>query len=465
MLFTTQVKPRITIFIASLALLGLIAIQYYLVSDLYHLKKNKFDTEYGSAIGDGLEALQFRYNTNGLDTVFYLMEILAFEKIEDYKFAINDSVILELNSLMKASFDSYLGTFERISPFIQVYLEEINLDTDFHTGFFFREIILLDQDREYPVYSDREEAVVGYERSFGNTEAIHANNFRAEGNYFRIEFDYFIDFTHKTQIIYREMAVAFVLSLISIFIAGFVFMITIRNMLKQIRLSEMKTDFINNMTHELKTPLTTISVASSTLVNIDKNPDKEKIVSLSEMIKQQNKQLGKLIDQILDINLWEKDQITLKRAEVEMKPLIKSRLDAFRLEHSDKKFTLIDHIKLDGIKMFVDEFQFTIALHNLLSNALKYGGDPAAIELESGIETDHIFIKVKDNGRGICYEEQSQIFSKFYRGKDVANRKGLGLGLFYVREIVELHGGKVEVFSKLGKGSSFVIRLPLTNNK
>ena len=413
--------------------------------------------------GDGLEALQFRYNTNGLDTVFYLMEILAFEKIEDYEFAINDSVVLVLNSLIKASFESYLETFERISPFILVYLEEVNLDTDFLTDFFFREIILLDQDREYPVYSGREEAVIGYERSFGNTKAIHANNFRAEGNYFRIEFDYYIDFTHKTRIIYREMAGAFILSLISILIAGFVFMITIRNMLKQIRLSEMKTDFINNMAHELKTPLTTISVASSTLASTGKNPDKDKIVGLSEMIRQQNKQLGKLIDQILDINLWERDQITLKLAEVEIKALLNTRLDAFRLEHSDKTFSLKVNIDLDGMKMFIDEFQFTIALHNLLSNALKYGGDPPDIELEAGIETDHVFVKVKDNGRGISYEEQNQVFSKFYRGKDVTNRKGLGLGLFYVREIIELHGGKVEVFSKPGQGSCFVIRLPLTN--
>ena len=456
-------KPGITILIASIALLGLISIQYYLVSDLYHLKRNKFDTEYGTVIGDGLEALQLRYNTNGLDTVFYLMEITAFEKIQDYEFAVDDSVIIGLNNFVAESFLSQLETFERISPFLLVYLEKLELDTDFNAKFYIREISLLGQDSEYLVFTSKEMQGNENERNIESTEAIHANNFRIEGNYFRVEFDYYIDFTHKTRIIYREMAGAFILSLISILIAGFVFMITIRNMLKQIRLSEMKTDFINNMAHELKTPLTTISVASSTLVSTDKNPDKEKIVSLSEMIRQQNMQLGKLIDQILDINLWEKDQITLKVTEVEIKSLIKSRLEAFRLEHSDKIFTLKDHINLDGIKMFVDEFQFTIALHNLLSNALKYGGDPAEIELESGKETDHIFVKVKDNGRGISYEEQSLVFSKFYRGKDVANRKGLGLGLFYVREIIELHGGKVEVFSKLGQGSSFVIRLPLTN--
>jgi len=459
------VKPRITIFIASIALLGLIAIQYYLVSDLYHLKRNKFDTEYGTAIGDGLEALQLRYNSNGLDTVFYLMDMQAFDLIEEYRFVRDDSTILEMNSFVKESFETLLDTYERISPFLLVYLEEADLETDFISEFVIHEISLIDQYLEYLVFTRG--AINGSESNVGfkNAEAIHANNFRVESNFFRIEFDYYIDFTHKTQIIYREMAGAFILSLVSILIAGIVFMITIRNMLKQIRLSEMKTDFINNMAHELKTPLTTISVASSTLVSIDKNPEKEKIVGLSEIIRQQNKQLGKLIDQILDINLWEKDQITLKRTEVEMKPLIKSRLDSFRLEHSDKIFTLKDYINLDGTKMFIDEFQFIIALHNLLSNALKYGGDPPDIELEAGIETDHIFVKIKDNGKGISYEEQSQVFSKFYRGKDVTNRKGLGLGLFYVREIIELHGGKVEVFSKLGQGSCFVIRLPLAEMK
>lgn len=458
-------KPRITIFIASIALLGLITIQYYLVSDLYHLKRNKFDTEYGTAIGDGLEALQLRYNSNGLDTVFYLMDMQAFDLIEEYRFPLEDSTILNMNRFVKESFKTQLETYERISPFLLVYLEEAELETDFNSAFVIHKISLIDQNLEYPVFSG---GTIGDNESnvgFNNAEAIHANNFRVEGNYFQIEFDYYIDFTHKTRIIYREMAGAFIFSLISILIAGIVFVITIRNMMKQIRLSEMKTDFINNMAHELKTPLTTISVASSTLASIDKTLDKEKIVGLSEMIRQQNKQLGKLIDQILDINLWEKDQITLKLSEVEMQPLIKSRLDAFRLEHSDKVFTLEDHINLDGTKMFIDEFQFIIALHNLLSNALKYGGDPPDIELEAGIETDHIFIKVKDNGRGISYEEQNLVFSKFYRGKDIANRKGLGLGLFYVRKIIELHGGKVEVFSKLGQGSCFVIRMPLAGMK
>jgi two-component system phosphate regulon sensor histidine kinase PhoR len=238
-------------------------------------------------------------------------------------------------------------------------------------------------------------------------------------------------------------------------------MITISNMLKQTRLSEMKTDFINNMAHELKTPLTTISIASSTLSESKKKLAPGKIRGLSEMISDQNKQLSKLIDHILDINLWEKDQISLQKKEVDLAELIRSRAEAFRVENANITFSLTEEVKLNGTKAEIDEFQFTIALHNLLSNALKYGGEPPVIQLDAGFEIDHVYVKVKDNGKGIRYDEQTQIFSKFYRGKDGGTRKGLGLGLFYVKEIVELHGGTVEVFSKLGHGSTFVIRLPI----
>ena len=142
--------------------------------------------------------------------------------------------------------------------------------------------------------------------------------------------------------------------------------------------------------------------------------------------------------------------------------LIKNRLNAFRLENIDKKVNVIEDLKLVDKIVNIDEFQFTIALNNILSNALKYGGDPPEIKVEAGIINETLYISVVDNGPGIDREEQRNIFTKFYRGnRNRKNIKGLGLGLFYVRKIIEMHGGTVELNSKPGKGSEFTIILPI----
>ena len=455
-------KPGVSITLAAIALFGLIGIQYFLISDLYDLKKNEFDTMYGTSIKNGLIDMQTRLQTNGLDTVFYLMDLQAIELLSDYAFADDDSIIQQLNSYVIEKYQEVLYNEEKISIYLKNYLEEFNLDTDFRSGFLVYGVSIVDQDSVYLVYSEEEDQAFERRAMVDETGAIHVNRFQVEGNYFRIDFDYFIDFTHKTRIILRDMTIAFILALLSILVAGAVFLVTIRNMLKHKKLSEMKTDFINNLAHELKTPLTTVSVASSTLADSKIQMDKDRITSLSDLIRQQNKQLTQLIDRILDINIWEKDQITLKKQDVMILELIKNRLNAFRLENINKKVNVIEDLKLVDKMVNIDEFQFTIALNNILSNALKYGGDPPEIKVEAGIINETLYISVVDNGPGIDREEQRNIFAKFYRGnRNRKNIKGLGLGLFYVRKIIEMHGGTVELNSKPGKGSEFTIILPI----
>ena len=455
-------KQGVTITLATIALFGLIGIQYFLISDLYDLKKNEFDTKYGTSIKSGLIDMQERYQTNGLDTVFYLMDLQALDLLDDYAFAANDSITSQLNEFVLGRYQEVLSREERISLYLEDYLSQSSLDTDFRSGFLIHGISVIDQDSIYLVYNEDANQSYARREIMNETGAIHVNRFQVEGNYFRIDFDYFIDFTHKTKLILRDMTIAFILALLSILIAGAVFLVTIRNMLKHKKLSEMKTDFINNLAHELKTPLTTVSVASSTLADSKIQMDKDKITSLSNLIRQQNRQLTQLIDRILDINIWEKDQINLKKRDVNVEELIKSKLEAFKLEYENTNFDLVEDINLMDIVVNIDEFQFSIALHNLLSNALKYGGNPPEIRIEAGSINETLFISVIDNGRGIDKEEQHQIFTKFYRGKLIRkNIKGIGLGLFYVRKIVEMHGGTVDVKSKPGKGSEFTIMMPI----
>jgi len=455
-------KPRITIAIALTALIGLIAIQYYLISGLYELKKKEFDATYGNAIRTGLIDFQERLRTNGMDTVYYLMDVKALDWLDEYYMATDDSVISNLNQAVFMDYLTLLKSQERISLYLKVYLKHLGLDTDFNTGFHIHEISLLDPDEKYPVFTEENIQKEKSEKAWKQGGALHVNNYSVEGNYFHISFDYYVDFSHKTRIIFRELTFAFMLALISVLMAGLVFFFTIYNMLKHKKLSEMKTDFINNLTHELKTPLTTISVAASSLTEQSIWQNKEQIVNLSEVIKSQNKQLSMLIERILDVNIWERDQIKLKPERVRMDEFLRNSMEGFKLENSDKKFKLTEDIQLNGCSSRIDSFQFNIAIHNLLSNALKYGGEPAYIEVKARCDQKSFNIRIRDNGMGISRDEQKQLFQKFFRGRRYRkNVKGLGLGLFYVKKIVEMHGGTVEVESKWNRGSIFILNLPL----
>ena len=226
----------------------------------------------------------------------------------------------------------------------------------------------------------------------------------------------------------------------------------------------MKTDFINNMTHELKTPLSTIAVASSTLSDESMLKDKKKVVKISEIIKKQNKHLTELIDRILEISIWEKDQVKLKKKTVHIYEFMEERIQLFRIENTGKDLDIQTDYKLDKDYVSLDEVHMTTVLNNLLSNAVKYCKENPVIQVDVSLNTK-LRIRIHDNGIGIRKEDQRHIFDKFYRaGKgDFKTVKGLGLGLYYVKQIVTAHQGEIFLSSLPGKGSTFTIEIPLNN--
>lgn len=226
----------------------------------------------------------------------------------------------------------------------------------------------------------------------------------------------------------------------------------------------MKTDFINNMTHELKTPLSTIAVASSTLGDETLLRDKKKVLQISEMIKKQNKHLTELIDRILELSIWEKDHVKLKKKPVHVFEFIEDRINLFRIENTGKDLLINTAYKLDKDFVSLDEIHMTTVLNNLLSNAVKYCNGKPEINVEVSVNLK-LKIRIHDNGIGIRKEDQRHIFDKFYRaGKgDFKAVKGLGLGLYYVKQIVTAHHGEIFLHSLPGKGSTFTIEIPLNN--
>jgi two-component system phosphate regulon sensor histidine kinase PhoR len=265
--------------------------------------------------------------------------------------------------------------------------------------------------------------------------------------------------------IIRQMGPMILASIIFTTIIILAFVVTVRTIFNQKKISEIKSDFINNMTHELKTPLATISLAIDALTNNKVISDQEKIRYYSAMIKEENRRMNKQVEKILQAARLEKQDIKLNLQKMDAHDLIRKVADNLILQIQEKNGTI--ELKLAAAKHVIeaDEVHFSNIIFNLLDNAIKYSKESGLrIIVETELASnDMIAIKVIDNGIGMSKETQSRIFEKFYRAHtgNIHNVKGFGLGLTYVKALVDAHGGKVKVDSFPDKGSTFTISMKL----
>lgn len=241
------------------------------------------------------------------------------------------------------------------------------------------------------------------------------------------------------------------------------FYVTLTALLRQKKLSEIKNDFINNMTHELKTPLATISLAVDAMRNEKVQGDKEKLQYFSGIIKEENKRMNKQVETILQAALMDKQEIQLNKKPVYVHEVIEGILDNFQLQLDEKQATLDLQLNAKKDLIEADEVHFTNLVSNLMDNAVKYSKDQLHLKLSTTSSARYITIKLEDNGIGMSKETQKRIFEKFYRAHtgNIHNVKGFGLGLSYVKTMVDAHEGKIKVDSLLGRGTVFTIDMPL----
>jgi signal transduction histidine kinase len=299
-------------------------------------------------------------------------------------------------------------------------------------------------------------------RQPGRSSEILVKMYQMEDNFYRLDFEYFIDFSDKQKIILRETSASLVLSIFSIILVVILFLITYKNLREEKRLSNLKTDFINNMTHELKTPLSTITVAGRTLEMQQIRTNENKILETAKLIGKQSVHLNQLINMILEISMWERTQFQLDKKKVQIEEVMNDIVESFR-SGCGNCASLTQKYNLNGVKADIDLVYFTTLMNNLLSNAVKYSEKEPVIEIEGFTENNNVCIKVTDNGIGISKNDQKHVFDKFYRAStgNIHKYKGLGLGLYYVKKIAEAHGGDVSVSSKPGKGRIFTVTIPL----
>ena len=227
-----------------------------------------------------------------------------------------------------------------------------------------------------------------------------------------------------------------------------------KNIMVEKLLSNLKTDFINNMTHELTTPLSTITVAGKTLELPMIRSSDTKILETAKLIGKQSIHLNQLINMILEISMWERTQFQLDKKKVKIEDFMNDIVESFK-SGGGNGASITQKYNFKDLDVDLDTIYFTTLMNNLLSNAVKYSDKDPVIEIEGFTEENNVCIKVADNGIGISKNDQKHVFDKFYRAStgNIHKYKGLGLGLYYVRKIAEAHGGDVSVSSKPGKGS------------
>ena len=246
------------------------------------------------------------------------------------------------------------------------------------------------------------------------------------------------------------------------------FYLTVNTMLRQKKLSEIKNDFINNMTHEFKTPLATISLAVDALKNDKVMGDKEKMNYFSGIIKEENQRMNRQVETILKAALLDKQEVNLMLRPTHVHDVIKDIADNFTLQLNDKKGKVEMDLDATNDLIDADEVHFPNLINNLVDNSVKYSKDnvPPEIKISTLANGKNMTIKLEDNGIGMTKETVKRIFEKFYRAHtgNVHNVKGFGLGLSYVKTMVDAHGGNIRVDSTPGKGSTFTLELPLSKN-
>lgn len=268
---------------------------------------------------------------------------------------------------------------------------------------------------------------------------------------------YLLTLKDPFQLVFKQMAGILISSFLLVVLILGAFVYLLYTILRQKTVEQLKTDFTNNMTHELKTPISVAYAANDVLLNYDNNAN-EKQKKYLNIVREQLTQLSGLVEQILTLSVENRNTFRLNKEFIRIADILPTLIEQHKLK-SDKPVTITTNIP-DTIAVFADRTHFYNILGNLIDNAVKYSGDkPAEISIKAEQLPDEICISVTDNGIGISEANQQQIFEKFYRvpNGNLHNVKGFGLGLYYVKDIMSKHGGTVTVKSRTGKGTTFTL--------
>lgn len=383
---------------------------------------------------------------------------LGLKELMEDTLALEGSNLNYLEDLAKEMRQVYVPINQRVSrdvldTFIKKELQDQNMSLKY--DFWLK---LADKD-----------SVLYQKASNSNEEILPENTYRTtlfSNELFRDPGMLYLYFPNKNSLILSNMWATMASSAALLLVLIFIFAYTIYAILKQKKISEMKTDFINNMTHEFKTPVATIMIASEALKDPEIVEDKSRIKRLAGIIYDENVRLGNHIERVLSIARLEKKELKLEYREVDIHDLIAAVVDSMSLQLQKRNAKL--SLSLDAVHPIVygDELHLSNVFYNLIDNANKYSAVDPDITIETRSTEKALIITISDKGIGMTKEHSKRIFDQFYRVPtgNLHDVKGFGLGLNYVQDIVEQMNGTIKVHSEKDKGTTFEITLPLNHN-
>lgn len=414
----------------------------YRIDSIENLPKKEREYQLSRAIGvddeKGLVAKDQRGYIQGNDTVSMTdkVEKTSLEVINQMGFLVKEGLHQVLDSLVPPNLKIY-----------QSSLENSFADKNILTNIYKIEQISLDNDSVMNriVITEPSNKGCSYVLSYDNT-----NNTA-----------YSIQIDSLTKTILYQMLATFISTFLIFSFLVFSFGYLFRTVYRQKTLEEMKDDFTNNVTHELKTPIAVAYSATDALLNFSQGESKEQRDKYLSICKEQLEKLSGLVEQILSMSMERRLKLILKQERNELKRLIEALVERHKISSDKEVFFHID-IRPSNLTVYADKAHLNNVLSNLIDNAIRYSKDKVDIDLIAFEDNGYSIIKVKDNGIGIAQDKQKYLFDKFYRVPQGNKHdiKGYGIGLFYVKTIVEKHGGAITIESSIGKGSEFTIKLP-----
>ncbi len=451
-----NMKRRINLLIAfsAAALIVLTTVQCYLVKTAYDYKVAQFHTQIKNEIA------RITNNYSDIDSALVSKKEILYKTLSENYFQGKKTKLDLKNGVLKNEYQSSIT--EQLRRKFERDLPSFKIDFAIVLNKF---ILYKNTQKADTIFSEKpfiQNKLYGNLASLNHAFLVRSYVGTTNGTFENQEYklltedSMYVSVIDWEMIILRRMTFILILSLLSIATLISLFVIAIKALIKQKKVSDVKTDFINNITHELKTPLATLGISTKILEQKNIRENDENFNAIVNTISRQNNRLQNLIDQVMANSLAE-NEIELKKEKIEAEDFLLSIVNDFKLAFP--KIDIKTNFKTSNTILVLDKFHVTTAFLNVLENAVKYGSN--TITITTKIIEKQFSISFEDNGIGIAKNKQALLFEKFYRVEqgNLHNTKGLGLGLYYVDQIVKAHQGSVNVISDLGKGAQFTILL------
>ena len=439
-----QKSIRLVIWLATIALLAVIIMQFFWINKSIQTQNQTIDIQKKNI---EIENQQFENRVN-----------ISLTNVRDKLLLLNDEAAgFYLDPVKQITKNYFVVSFydtlshELLENFLISEFQQRHIQESFEYGIYdcFSDSIIYDK-------------YVGLSKNTKISDNISANQQKwdHDGHYFGV---YFPDRIESAPSKASEISYSLAITSIIIILIVAIFTYAISIILRQKKLSVMRNDFINNMTHELKTPISTIHISSDVLLRTDIHKDPERIKRYAKIIKAENNRLEGQVEKVLQLAKLEKGEIQLNKSIINIHTVIKNIAETFEISIQDRKGKLHFELNAQHVEIEADPIHITNVIATILDNANKYSPAEPEISINTLCDHDNVIVSIQDNGKGIKSEDLKHVFEKFYRVPtgNIHDVKGFGLGLFYVKSILKSHNGNITATSEPNIGSTFTITLPL----